>query len=114
MIRWLDVRKHAGRNPVGVGELAAAFPRVAEYSDPGLEDESPSGKCPSHAANQALTTRRLSERGLVLKDIVDVPLQVLRFGRKTIGILIIRSRKDHNPLAANSLRDCFAREETAT
>jgi hypothetical protein len=33
-----------GRNPVGVGGLPAAFPRVAEYSNPGLEDESPSGK----------------------------------------------------------------------
>jgi hypothetical protein len=32
------------RNPDGVAELAARFPRVAEYSNPGLEDESPSGK----------------------------------------------------------------------
>jgi hypothetical protein len=33
-----------GHNPGGVGKLAALFPRVAEYSNPGLEDESPSGK----------------------------------------------------------------------
>jgi hypothetical protein len=33
-----------GHNPGGVGELAAVFPRVAEYSNPGLEDGSPSGK----------------------------------------------------------------------
>ena len=33
-----------GRNPFGVGELLAAFPRVAEYSNPGLEDGSPSRK----------------------------------------------------------------------
>jgi hypothetical protein len=34
----------ASHNPVGVGELAARVPRVAEYSNPGLEDGSPSGK----------------------------------------------------------------------
>jgi hypothetical protein len=33
-----------GHNPVGVGRLVAVVPRVAEYSNPGLEDESPSGK----------------------------------------------------------------------
>jgi len=33
-----------GHNPVGVGELAARVPRVAEYSNPGLEEGSPSGK----------------------------------------------------------------------
>jgi hypothetical protein len=38
------VVNHQSRNPVGVGALAALFPRVAEYSNPGLEDGSPSGK----------------------------------------------------------------------
>jgi hypothetical protein len=41
-----SVYARVGRNPVGVGELGVAFPRVAEYSNPGLEDGSPSGKCP--------------------------------------------------------------------
>jgi len=33
-----------GHNPVGVGELIDLVPRVAEYSNPGLEAGSPSGK----------------------------------------------------------------------
>jgi len=38
------MRKRLGRNPVGVGELDAVFLWVAEYSNPGLEAGSPSGK----------------------------------------------------------------------
>jgi hypothetical protein len=37
-------RLRRATTPVGVGELAAVFTRVAEYSNPGLEDGSPSGK----------------------------------------------------------------------
>jgi hypothetical protein len=44
LIRWSTYAGKIGLNPVGVGELAAVFPRVAEYSNPGLEDGSPSGK----------------------------------------------------------------------
>jgi hypothetical protein len=33
-----------GPNPGEVAELAAVFPRVAEYSNPGLEDVSPFGE----------------------------------------------------------------------
>ena len=31
------------RNPVGVGVASRSFPRVAEYRNPGLVDETPSG-----------------------------------------------------------------------
>jgi len=41
-----------GLNPVGVGDLASVFPRVAEYSNPGLEDGSPSGKCPNSSSDK--------------------------------------------------------------
>ena|SRR6185369_1849966 len=34
---------YVGHNPVGVDRLGRRVPRVAEYSNPGLEDESPSG-----------------------------------------------------------------------
>jgi len=43
-IPWFVLSLQASHNPVGVGELAARVPRVAEYSNPGLEDGSPSGK----------------------------------------------------------------------
>jgi hypothetical protein len=45
--RQIDPTGYAGthgHNPGGVGKLAAVCPRVAEYSNPGLEDGSPSGK----------------------------------------------------------------------
>ncbi len=32
--------------PVGLGNSLVAFPRIAEYGNPGLEAGSPSGKCP--------------------------------------------------------------------
>jgi len=48
MIRLAVSVGRLGRDPVGVGELSAVFPRVAEYSNPGLEDASPSGNKSSH------------------------------------------------------------------
>ncbi len=35
---------------VGLGNSLAVSPRVAEYSNPGLEDGSPSGTCPNSSA----------------------------------------------------------------
>ena len=56
--RQTDPIGYAGRlghNPGGVGELAAVFPRVAEYSNPGLEDGSPSGKPVRRALTSVVT-----------------------------------------------------------
>ena len=49
-------RANFGCNPVGVGELARVFPRVAEYTNPGLTVVSPSGNviyrnCPLHTGH---------------------------------------------------------------
>jgi len=54
--RRTDLIGYAGRlghNPGGVGELAAVFPRVAEYSNPGLEDGAPSGNMSKLQSTQA-------------------------------------------------------------
>jgi len=46
LIRWVGCT--LGAQPLGVGELAALFPRVAEYGNPGLEDKSRRGKTPNY------------------------------------------------------------------
>jgi hypothetical protein len=51
-----------GHNPGGVVELAAVSPRVAEYSNPGLEDGSPSGKM-SNIRNPLLTKSVAAQDG---------------------------------------------------
>jgi hypothetical protein len=42
----LGTREAMATTPVGLGKSRPSFPRVAEYSNPGLEDGSPSGKMP--------------------------------------------------------------------